>query len=144
MCADPILDMLLQRTRQECEKKGLTFHCEIRQGCTEFMDAPSITALYSNLLSNAVEAAHESKGRSLELRVTNQAQGVVLSLVNDCDTPPKTDGTGRLITRKQDTQAHGVGIKSIDRVVRRYNGLQTVYYDDQQRQFHCIIHFPHT
>lgn len=143
MSSEPILDMLLQRTRQECEKKGLTFHCDIREGCTGFMDAPSITALYGNLLSNAVEGADSSRGRTLELRVTNNAQGVVISLVNDCDTPPKSDSFGRLITKKQDTQAHGVGLKSIDRVVRRYNGIQTVYYDDQSHQFHYVIHFPH-
>ena len=142
MSSEPILDMLLQRTRQECEKKGLIFHCDIREGCTGFMDAPSITALYGNLLSNAVEGADGSRGRTLEMRVTNNAQGVVISLVNDCDTPPKTDGFGRLITKKQDTQAHGVGLKSIDRVVRRYNGIQTVYYDDQSHQFHYVIHFP--
>ena len=144
MSSEPILDMLLQRTRQECEKKGLTFHCDIREGCTGFMDAPSITALYGNLLSNAVEGADGSRGRTLEMRVTNNAQGVVISLVNDCDTPPKSDGFGCLITKKQDTQAHGVGLKSIDRVVRRYNGIQTVYYDDQSHQFHCVIHFPHS
>ena len=143
MSSEPILDMLLQRTRQECEKKGLIFHCEIREGCTGFMDAPSITALYGNLQSNAVEGADCSRGRTLELRVTNNAQGVVISLVNDCDTPPKSDSFGRLITKKQDTQAHGVGLKSIDRVVRRYNGIQTVYYDDQSHQFHYVIHFSH-
>ena len=142
MCTDPILDMLLQRTRQECEKKGLIFLCDVREGCTEFMDAPSITALYGNLISNAMEGAQDSKDRSLELRVTNNAQGVVLSLVNDCDTPPKSDSVGRMVTRKQDAQLHGVGMKSIDRVVRRYNGIQTVYYDDQSRQFHYVIHFP--
>lgn len=142
MSSEPILDMLLQRTRQECKKRGLIFHCDIREGCTGFMDAPSITALYGNLLSNAVEGADCSRGRTLELRVTNNAQGVVISLVNDCDTPPKSDGFGRLVTRKQDTQAHGVGLKSIDRVIRRYNGIQTVYYDDQSHQFHYVIHFP--
>lgn len=142
MCTEPILDVLLQRTRQECEKRGLIFLCDVREGCTEFMDAPSITALYGNLLSNGVEGAQDSKGRSLELRVTNNAQGVVLSLVNDCDTPPKSDSFGRMVTRKQDAQLHGVGMKSIDRVVRRYNGIQTVYYDDQSRQFHYVIHFP--
>lgn len=144
MSSEPILDMLLQRTRQECKKRGLTFHCDIREGCTRFMDAPSITALYGNLLSNAVEGADNSRGRTLELRVTNNAQGVVISLVNDCDAPPKSDGFGRLVTRKQDTQAHGVGLKSIDRVVRRYDGIQTVYYDVHSHQFHYVIHFPHS
>lgn len=143
MSSEPILDMLLQRTRQECEKKGLTFHCDVREGCTGFMDAPSITALYGNLLSNAVEAADGSRGRTLELRVTNNARGVVISLVNDCDARPKSDSFGRLVTRKQDSQAHGVGLKSIDRVVRRYNGIQTVYYDERSCQFHYVIHFPH-
>ena len=106
------------------------------------MDAPSITALYGNLLSNAVEGAEGSRGRTVELRVTNHDQGIVISLVNDCDTAPRTDGFGRLVTKKTDTQAHGVGLKSIERVVRRYGGVQTVYYDQKNHQFHHVIHFP--
>lgn len=143
LSSEPILDMLLQRTREECSKKGLTFYCDVREGCTGFMDDPSITALYGNLLSNALEAAEGSRGRTVELRVTNsREQGVVISLVNDCDTAPKTDSFGRLVTKKQDPQAHGVGLKSIERVLRRYNGIQTVYYDEPARQFHHVIHFP--
>lgn len=142
LSAEPILDAVLQRTKEECRQKGITFYCDVRQGCTGFMDAPSITALYGNLLSNAVEGAEGSRGRTVELRVTNHNQGIVISLVNDCDTAPRTDNFGRLVTKKLDPQTHGVGLKSIERVVRRYSGIQTVYYDDQNRQFHHVIHFP--
>lgn len=142
LSSEPILDAVLQRTREECRQREITFYCDIRQGCTAFMDAPSITALYGNLLSNAVEGAESSRERTVELRVTNQNQGVIISLVNDCDTAPRTDAFGRMVTKKTDTQTHGVGLKSIERVVRRYSGIQTVYYDQKNHQFHHVIHFP--
>jgi sensor histidine kinase regulating citrate/malate metabolism len=63
---------------------------------------------------------------------------VVVSLVNDCDTPPRKD----LRTTKKDGTHHGIGLKSIQRVVERYHGIQTVYYDEKNRQFHHVIHFP--
>lgn len=143
LAAEPILDMLLQQIRSECDKKGITFYCDIRSGCTGFMDEPAITALYGNLLSNAVEGAEDSSGRTIELRVTgSEAQGVVISIVNDCDIAPKKDTQGRLVTRKGDPQAHGVGLKSIERILHRYNGIQTVYYDKATHQFHHVIQFP--
>lgn len=142
LSSDPVLDMLLQQTKQDCENKHIRFYCDIREGCTGFMDAPSITALYGNLLSNALEGADSSAGRVIDLRVTNTEQGVVISIVNNCDIPPQTDLFSRLTTRKQDTQSHGVGLKSIERVVQRFGGIQTMYYEQDTHKFHHVIHFP--
>lgn len=142
LSSDPVLDMLLQQTKHDCESKHIRFYCDIREGCTGFMDAPSITALYGNLLSNAVEGAEASAGRIIDLRVTNTEQGVVISIVNDCDLEPETDQFGRLTTRKKDEQAHGVGLKSIERVVQRFSGIQTMYYEADQHKFHHVIQFP--
>lgn len=143
LSTDPILNMLLQRTKQDCEARHIRFYCDVRDGTTDFMDAPAITALYGNLLSNAVEGADSSAGRLIDLRVTRSPeQGVVIRIVNDSDIPPKTDRFGRLTTRKQDTQAHGVGLKSIERVVQRFGGIQTMYYEQDAHKFHHIIHFP--
>lgn len=142
LSSDPVLDMLLQQAKQDCENKHIRFYCDIREGCTGFMDAPSITALYGNLLSNALEGADSSAGRVIDLRVTNTDQGVVISIVNDSDIPPKTDRFGRLTTRKQDTRSDGVGLKSIERVVQRFGGIQTMYYEQDVHKFHHVIHFP--
>lgn len=142
LCSDPILNMILLRTREDCEEKHIQFHCDIRENCLSFMDAPSITTFYGNLLSNAVEAAECSVERIVELSVThNPEQAIVLvTMENSCDIAPIPDTHGRFRTNKPGI--HGMGLKSIQRVVDKYHGVSSMYYDAENKQFHHIVQFP--
>lgn len=143
LCTDPILNLILIRVSEECKVKGITLHLDVRDNCTSFLDAPSITTLFGNLLSNAVEAACVSNEKLIELSVIRNVQqsNILVSVINACDTAPIPDRNGRFQTRKQ-TGIHGIGLNSIDRVVRKYNGISTMYFDKDEKKFHHIIHFP--
>lgn len=142
LCSDPILNMILLQTREDCEEKHIQFHCDVRENCLSFMDAPSITTFYGNLLSNAVEAAERSAERMVELSVThNPEQAIVLvTMENSCDIAPIPDTHGRFRTNKPGI--HGMGLKSIQRVVDKYHGVSSMYYDAENKQFHHIVQFP--
>ena len=66
---------------------------------------------------------------------------VIITVVNSCDTAPEMDARGQYRSRKRDGGVHGIGLKSIARTVRKYQGLSTMKYDAQERRFHCIIRF---
>ena len=146
LCSEPILNMLLLRFHEDCRKNGITLQCDIRDHCLHFLDTADITTLFGNLLTNAVEAtaACEEADRRISLSVRrNIAQAsVVISLENPCDQPPDTDAEGNFITRKKDRIRHGVGLKSIRRVVKKYSGMETLRYDADSWLFCHIIHFP--
>ncbi len=143
LCDDPILNTILLHTQEECKNKHIRFECDVRARCTAFMDAPAITALYGNLLSNALEAAASSEERVVEITVnTTPAQSVVITVVNSCDIPPVRDSHGRFLTRKREPEVHGVGLKSIERIIEKYNGIHTMYYHEETRTFHFVIQFP--
>ena len=144
LCSDPILNLILLRFREDCAEKNVAFHCDVREKVSAFMDASSITTLYGNLLSNSLEAASCSVDKQVELSVTrNILQSViVISVINSCDVAPVSDGHGGFCTRKSDQKFHGVGLRSIDRIVKKYNGISAMYYDSSKKQFHHIIQFP--
>ena len=144
LCSDPILNLLLLRFRESCIEKKVTFHCDVRENVSAFMDASSITTLYGNLLSNSLEAAFLTEGKQIELSITrNNLQSViVISVINSCDIAPISDGHGGFHTRKVDNVVHGIGLKSIQRIVKKYNGISTMYYDNEKKQFHHVIQFP--
>lgn len=144
LCSDSFLNLLLIRFQNECIHQGITFYCDIREKVSSFMDAPSITALYSNLLSNAIDAAVNSEAKEIELSVThNDIQScIVISIINSCDSPPISDGQNSFITKKNKNKLHGIGLKSISRVVKKYDGVSTMYYSSEHRQFHHIIQLP--
>ena len=144
LCDDPILNMVLLRYSELCSEKSISFSCDVRSDSVSFMDATSITALFGNLLSNAVEAAEKSEEKSIDFSITYNPDGqcVIISLTNSCDIAPRIDSNGNYKTSKRDQDIHGYGIKSIERVVRDYNGMSASRYDYTTRTFHYTIRFP--
>ena len=144
LCTDPILNLLLLRFQDDCKAKNIQFHCDVRENSSTFLDASSVTTLYGNLLSNAREAAEASVEKQIELAVIRNAvqSVIVISVINSCDSPPMPDGDGGFRTRKADRFLHGVGLRSISRIVTKYHGVATMYYDPDNKQFHHVIQFP--
>lgn len=142
-CDDPILNLILQHTAQECETLGIRFYCDVRDQCCDFMDAPGKTALFSNLLSNAIEGAKEAAVKEIDFSVRKPLDGTstVVSVENTCDVPPVADLRGGFRSRKTGGTLHGTGLKSIARIVKRYNGISTVHYDSETNRFHYTIRF---
>lgn len=143
LCDNPILNTLLIHFQKQCQQEEVSFACDIRSETLQFMDSTSVTALFGNLLSNALEAASESQERQIELSVLRiyEQNIAVISTENSCDCQPSADGLGGYITKKRDHAHHGIGLKSIERVVQKYSGTQTMYYNEAERTFHHIIQF---
>lgn len=141
---EPTLNMLLVRFMEACQKENIVFQCDFREDSVSFLDTASITTLFGNLLSNALEAAKNSQQRQIEIAATfdTEQTAVVISVVNSCDTPPVLDSDGKYITLKKDKNLHGIGLKSVQRVVQQYKGMSTMSYDHDARRFYHIIRFP--
>ena len=144
LCDDPILNMVLLRNQEYCSANGINFSCDIRADSVSFMDAISITALFGNLLSNAIEAAENSESKMVELSVVKKEQQncILISMVNSCDMAPIKDANGNFETGKDKSKGHGYGTKSIARVIQKYNGEADMRYDEETKEFHSIIRFP--
>lgn len=143
LCDEPILNMVLLHYAEQCAEKNIRFSCDVRSGAVSFMDATSITALFGNLLSNAVEAAERSEERMIELSVIKSAEQnmVLVSMVNSCDIAPIKDASGNFQTTKDREGGHGYGTRSINRVVLKYDGLFDMRYDKTAREFHSVFRF---
>ncbi len=144
LSSDPILNILLLQFQKECRTAEIKFSCDIREGCLRFMDATDLTTLFGNLLTNAQEAAADSKERQIELSVRRNIgqASVIISLENTCERLPEKDVEGNFVTNKKDKIYHGVGLKSIRRVVRKHGGMESLQYDAERQRFCHIIHFP--
>ena len=63
---------------------------------------------------------------------------IIITMINSCACNPFSPN-GELISSKPDPQAHGFGIKSIEKIVHNYNGNMQMYYDGETFTFHTII-----
>lgn len=77
--------------------------------------------LFSNLLTNALEATQESCGeKKIEVNISNMREQVVLVVRNTCSE--KLQGTMRPQSVKQDKVNHGLGLKNVEEIIAKQNG----------------------
>lgn len=140
-CDNGILNIIVNQLAKDCEEKGISLFCDIREQSVSFIDDIDISPLFGNLLSNAFEAAKESEEKVIELDVQFKPtqKMTIIRIMNSCQEPPQKDDDGLLITNKKDKEKHGYGQKSIVRIVNKYNGQANNYYDDEQKLFDWVI-----
>lgn len=69
-----------------------------------------------------------------------EAAIVVITMINSCLVNPIPDGDqDELPSHKPDRQKHGFGMKSIKKIVKKYNGDMQIYYNAESLTFHTII-----
>lgn len=140
-CDNGILNIIVSKLAKDCEENGISFYCDIRDQSVSFIDDVDISALFGNLLSNAFEAAKESEEKVIELDIDLKStqKMSVIRVMNSCKERPEKTGEGFLISRKKDKDKHGLGQKSIARIVDKYKGQADNYYDDEKKQFDWVI-----
>jgi hypothetical protein len=141
VCDNEMLNAILSRYIQSCKEKNISLRADIRKGLLPFMTYNDLTALFCNLLDNSIESCIHIPQGYIELSVTydSNANLTVITLINSCHKNPFLPHSKRLISHKKEPLRHGFGIKSIERVVEKYNGNMNMYYDETTMNFHAII-----
>ncbi len=136
-----LLDVILNKYTDICREKEIKFETDIMSDNLKFINTYDISALFNNLLDNAVEAAAESTGKFIQLEITNSLSSYhKITVINSCDIEPKSK-EGKLITIKRNKDIHGFGTKSIRKIVKQYNGELHWEYDHAKKQFKLVILF---
>lgn len=79
-----------------------------------------LCTVLSNLIDNAIEACEKVSGdRSIAVEAKCTDSYLILSITN----PTVTKNPNKLRTSKKDTVNHGLGIKNVERAIKRYNGV---------------------
>ena len=142
LCDNKVLNTILSRYMQECFDKHIDFQVDVRSGILDFISDADMSALFCNVLDNAVEAAEIVPDSYIELSAVKRPNTafVVITAVNSCRKSPFSPSDKTLLkTHKKDSAQHGFGIKSIKRVVNKYHGDIQMYYNDESATFHTII-----
>lgn len=135
-----ILDTILEQKKEKAESEGIEFSIQAdRIGALPFSDL-EICTLFSNLLDNAIEACEKIEGnrRWIEIQITRKSGMLYLTISNSIKDRP-AEQEGKLITNKQNHQLHGYGIKSVQKIVRKYEG--DFSYQIRESEFIVTITF---
>jgi len=109
-----------------CQKHKINFHYEIT-GNVELVPELDLSILLANLLDNAIEASIKIKdNRKISLKIYNERSYIVI-LISNYIKESVLDKNPHLYTTKKDKLRHGVGNLSVKDIVKKHNGMISIY-----------------
>lgn len=134
------LDILLCEKKRAAEIEGIEFEIEadVLKGLP-FKDTET-SVLFGNLLDNAIEACKkiENGKREILVEIRQKKSFLFIAITNAINQIPK-EKKGKLVSAKVNNKLHGYGLKSVDRIVKNYEG--TFQYEITERKFKVILYF---
>ena len=98
-------------------------------------DLQEVSAVCDNKLLNSILCRYKQECRKLHIAF-NTGKGDPFQ-ANDNTRLPFTESS--LHTKKNNKSSHGFGLKSIRKIVNRYNGDMQMYYNESTNTFHSTI-----
>lgn len=135
------LDVVLTDKRLHCETNRIQLTCMADGTALPPMDPSEIYALFGNLLENAIEyetQIAEQEKRFISLTVKQMNHFVRLHVENYFEgTLTLKDGLP--VSTKPQDDLHGYGLKSVWRIVEKYNGTLSVLTEDGMFQVNILF-----
>ena len=128
-----VLDVVFQDKNLQCRKLGIQFTCIIDGKALDFMGTTDLYVLFGNLIDNAIEAVSklpDGETKNIQVNVRRD-RGFVIVTIENSYTGELVWSEGRLTTSKSDKRNHGFGIRSIEKIVHKYNGRYSISTEDQ-------------
>lgn len=123
-----VIDSLVEYWKRTAEKEEIEFQAELSIPMEMSFKGADISLILGNLLENAVEGAEKAEKRKcIKLRVKYDKKNLLIAVENSYGGKLKKI-KGELKTTKEDTANHGIGLASVRRAARKYQG--TVFIDD--------------
>lgn len=124
-----IVDIILNDKMEKAEACGIYFNVQVSELKENIIQDVDWCAILANVLDNAIEACCELSDRK---RIID-----LFIMQNDCTTVIKVSNTyngniviknNRLISKKENSKIHGMGMENISNVVDKYNGVLEYNY----------------
>lgn len=137
-----MMDVICNQKQTQCAREGIAITFRNEGVRLDFMNDVDLCALLGNLLDNAIESCRASAGKSIAVSFYRKNDTfLVISMQNSCDRRPQVRNH-RLVSRKKDCAAHGIGMLSIEKSIKKYHGTMDYYYEEDKKIFHTNIIFP--
>jgi sensor histidine kinase regulating citrate/malate metabolism len=122
------IDVVLSSKRYLAESKGITITFKVMIVSQIVTDEISVCLILSNLLENAINASANSSLKQIDVSIITDKQQLLITVKNSVDTEVLKQNP-KLITTNKNKKNHGLGIKSIKKLVDEAQG--TIHFKDE-------------
>ncbi len=134
------VDAIAGEWEEIADSQGIEWKWEGKINTKSEIDLFDLCILFSNILSNAVEAAQrvgEGRKKYITTQVETLRGKIVICVSNSC---LETTGKSKLLkTSKEDKVNHGFGINNIRRIVEKYEGDLSIKLENSVFEIMVII-----
>lgn len=135
-----IIDAILNSKYREIVNKNIVFIFKINDLSEICVSDEDIVVILSNLLNNAIEACEKcSDKKVIKMKFVKEKENIILSVKNTYDGELVIKDGEIQTSKKQETNEHGIGIKNIIDVIRKYQGSYVIRNDEKEFYFSIII-----
>lgn len=138
-----VVDALIGSKTALAEMNGITVDVDMAALPDLQMTDGDLTVLIGNLYDNAIDAnlkVSDVNKRFIHIRILYDSGNVLFMFENATPEEKHTGDRDVWTTTKEDSYAHGFGIKNIDRIVQTYDGY--CERDIKDHVFRCRIRVP--
>ena len=130
-----ILDVIINKYVTECNIHNVKFTFDVKNNNLSKLEYHDTVAILGNLLDNAIEAAQLSEKRNITFETDYRNNYSVIIISNSSDNQPLFDDNKTPITTKPNKALHGIGLKSVKKVIKKYSGDFALEYDENKKNF---------
>ncbi len=140
-CENSTVNAVLASCIGQAKEAGCAVLAQIHLLGTIPFDEMDVCVVLANALENAVNACrkiHEAEKRYIRLSVELLDQRkLVIAVENPCDRPLSFHADGFPIVPER--EGHGIGLKSIDAVTKKYNGMFRCECREGEFRFNAVL-----
>lgn len=116
-----IVDAIINQYYAKAQSCGVSMDVKGRFPVDCAIDAFDLCTIFSNVLSNALEAAKETEEKHILVECVYTEMSIMI-IVSNSYKPDAINGGGKWKTRKADLDYHGYGLENIKDSVEKYKG----------------------
>ena len=134
-----VINVVLNQKYRLAKSKGITVSFQINDLSGAWMEEQDMVILLANLLDNAIEACENRKDDPvIRLKLLRENSQILLSVQNPVESTQDMIHD-QLSTSKADKANHGIGLKNVQMVLEKYDGMSRIHSEDGWFYFTAMI-----
>ena len=131
LSGNSLFDIIVDEKMNICQSKGIDFKIDVDSKNTGFIKNMDMSSILANILDNAIEACDKMISNKKYIKLTSMWADDMFIIIceNSKENEVKKIGD-RFITDKLNKSEHGIGIKSVEKSVKNYDGNMMIFCDD--------------
>lgn len=126
-----LVDAIINHGLAQAERRDIPFTVEACVSEQLPVSDAELTSLLSNLISNALEASEHTEEPSIQLKIYPARSYLCVSIRNRVNAALLRSNP-LLQTTKAEPRYHGIGMRIVETIAQRYNGVAEFEMEDEQ------------